>query len=76
MLISLPAGAIADTYDRRLVALVAVSIALFGATALIALEWLSLTTPNLLLALCLSDRQRRRTDGPCLATLCQRAGSD
>src|SRR5579864_8905800 len=34
MLISLPAGAIADMYDRRIVALVSLSIALSGATAL------------------------------------------
>ncbi|MFK4529216.1 MFS family permease [Bradyrhizobium japonicum] len=52
MLISLPAGAIADMYDRRLVTLVALSIALCGATALTGLAWLGLTTPNLLLALC------------------------
>ncbi|MGY3473540.1 MFS transporter [Bradyrhizobium ottawaense] len=52
MLISMPAGAIADMYDRRVVALVALSIALAGATALTALAWLGLLTPNLLLALC------------------------
>lgn len=52
MLISMPAGAIADMYDRRIVALVALSIALCGATALTALDWLGLTTPNLLLTLC------------------------
>lgn len=52
MLISMPAGAIADMYDRRIVALVALSIALCGATALTALDWLGLTTPNLLLMLC------------------------
>ena len=34
MLISMPAGAIADMYDRRVVALVSLSIALVGATAL------------------------------------------
>ena len=34
MLISMPAGAIADMYDRRIVALVSLSIALAGATAL------------------------------------------
>src|SRR5579863_6023760 len=34
MLISLPAGAIADMYDRRIVALVSLSISLSGATAL------------------------------------------
>ncbi|WP_026202455.1 MFS transporter [Bradyrhizobium sp. WSM2793] len=52
MLISLLAGAIADMYDRRLVALAALCIALCGTTALTALEWLRLTTPDLLLALC------------------------
>lgn len=52
MLISMPAGAIADMYDRRIVALVSVCIALAGAAALTALAWLGLITPNLLLALC------------------------
>lgn len=52
MLISMPAGAIADMYDRRIVALVSVGIALAGAATLTALAWLDLITPNLLLALC------------------------
>jgi len=52
MLIAMPAGAIADMYDRRIVTLVALSIALGGATVLTALDWSGLTTPNLLLALC------------------------
>jgi MFS family permease len=52
MLISLPAGAIADMHDRRIVALVALAIALTGATALTTLAWAGLVTPNLLLALC------------------------
>ncbi|WP_291684307.1 MFS transporter [Bradyrhizobium sp.] len=52
MLIAMPAGAIADMYDRRIVALVALAIALAGAIALTALSWLGLVTPNLLLALC------------------------
>src|SRR4051794_19832431 len=34
MLISMPAGAIADMYDRRIVALVSLAISLTGATAL------------------------------------------
>lgn len=51
MLMSLPAGAIADMYDRRGVALVALSIALCSAAVLTALQWLGLRTPNLLLAL-------------------------
>lgn len=52
MLISAPAGAIADMHDRRIVTLVSVGIALAGATALTALAWLGLITPNLLLVLC------------------------
>ncbi len=52
MLISMPAGAIADMHDRRIVALVSLSIALSGAAALTVLAKLGLVTPNLLLALC------------------------
>ena len=52
MLISMPAGAIADMYDRRIVALVALSIALTGATALTVLAWLNLVNPQILLAFC------------------------
>lgn len=52
MFISVPAGAIADMYDRRIVALVSVAIALAGASALTGLAWFDLITPNLLLALC------------------------
>ncbi|WOH80457.1 MFS transporter [Bradyrhizobium sp. BEA-2-5] len=53
MLISMPAGAIADMYDRRSVMLVALSIALSGATALTSIEWSGLATPDLLLVFCL-----------------------
>lgn len=52
MLIAMPAGAIADMYDRRIVALVALSVSLCGATTLTALDWLGLTEPNRLLVLC------------------------
>jgi MFS family permease len=52
MLISMPAGAIADMYDRRIVALVSLGIALSGAAALTALAWLDLVTPTTLLAFC------------------------
>jgi MFS family permease len=52
MLISMPAGAIADMYDRRVVAIVSLSIALVGATALTVLAWLGLITPTTLLAFC------------------------
>ena len=52
MLISMPAGAIADMHDRRIVALISLSIALCGATALTVMAWFNLVTPNMLLALC------------------------
>src|SRR5579872_6656550 len=52
MLIAMPAGAIADMYDRRVVSLVALVIALSGASALTVLSWMGLVTPNSLLALC------------------------
>jgi MFS family permease len=52
MLISMPAGAVADMYDRRVVALVSLSIALIGATTLTVLTWLGLVTPEILLAFC------------------------
>src|SRR5947208_2379930 len=52
MLISMPAGAIADMHDRRVVTMVALSISLVGASALTALAWLGLITPNILLAFC------------------------
>jgi MFS family permease len=52
MLISMPAGAIADMYDRRIVALISLSIALSGATALSVLAWLGMVTPQVLLGFC------------------------
>src|SRR5690242_15957488 len=52
MLIAMPAGAIADMHDRRVVAMISLSIALCGATALTLLDWFGLTTPNTLLILC------------------------
>jgi MFS family permease len=52
MLISMPGGAIADMHDRRIVAMVSLSIALSGATALTVLTWFGLLQPNVLLALC------------------------
>src|SRR6516164_8566836 len=44
MLIAMPAGAVADMYDRRIVALVSLAIALSGATALTVLTFLDLVT--------------------------------
>ena len=52
MLIAMPAGAIADMYDRRIVTLISLSIALTGATALTVLAWLKLISPDTLLAFC------------------------
>lgn len=52
MLIAIPAGALADMHDRRIVALVSLGITLAGGTALTTLAWLSMVTPNILLALC------------------------
>src|ERR1700730_2360764 len=52
MLISMPAGAIADMYDRRIVALVSLVIALSGATALTVFAWFDMVTPQILLAFC------------------------
>src|SRR3954463_13150246 len=52
MLISMPAGAIADMYDRRIVALLSLSISLIGAIALTVMAWLNLATPEILLVFC------------------------
>ena len=51
-LVSTPAGAIADMFDRRIVGIVALSIALAGSISLSALAWLGVMTPALLLASC------------------------
>jgi predicted MFS family arabinose efflux permease len=48
----MPAGAIADMYDRRIVSLISLGIALAGATALTVLAWFDLITPKTLLAFC------------------------
>ncbi len=52
MLISMPAGAVADMYDRRIVSLISLVLSLAGATMLAVLAWLGLVTPNILLAFC------------------------
>jgi MFS family permease len=51
-LLALPAGALADAYDRRTVAFSALSIACLGATVLVVLTALHLITPASLLAFC------------------------
>ena len=75
MLISMPAGAIADMHDRRVVALVSLLISLTGASALTVLAWLNLVTPNILLAVLLHRRHRHGADGTGLAGFGQRAGA-
>lgn len=52
MLISMPAGAVADMYDRRIVSLLSLVISLVGATALTVLDWFGMVTPQILLAFC------------------------
>src|SRR5882757_11324515 len=52
MLIAMPAGAVADMYDRRVVALVSLSISLSGATTLTLLAWFGHINPQTLLTLC------------------------
>ncbi len=51
-LISAPAGALADMFDRRIVGLVALTIAFAGAASLSGLAWLGVVTPAVLLAFC------------------------
>ncbi|OYW88416.1 MAG: MFS transporter, partial [Sphingobium sp. 32-64-5] len=52
MLISLPAGAIADMFDRRKVALLGLGFACFSAAVLTALTWTGMLTPWILLGFC------------------------
>jgi MFS family permease len=51
-IVSAPAGAIADMFDRRKVGLVALSVAFCGAVCLSIVAWLGLVSPILLLAFC------------------------
>ena len=51
-LVSTPAAAIVDMFDRRIVGIVALSIALTGSISLSVLAWLGVMTPALLLASC------------------------
>lgn len=52
MLIALPAGAIADMYDRRRVAMSALALAFTAAAGLAAVTYLGLLTPWVLLGFC------------------------
>lgn len=49
MLVALPAGAIADMFDRRKIALVGLGFAILSSTVLTTLAFLGLTTPWMLL---------------------------
>ena len=51
-LLTLPAGAIADTFDRRKTQLVALLISMIGASSLLALSLTDLLTPWALLGVC------------------------
>lgn len=53
VLMSVPAGAFADLYDRRAIALVSLIVAAAGAVLLTVLAALNLLTPDRLLVLCL-----------------------
>src|SRR6516225_2210796 len=49
MLVALPAGAVADMFDRRKIALTGLGFAIVSSTVLTVLAFLSLTTPWMLL---------------------------
>ena len=52
MLIAMPAGAVADMYDRRIVSLASLAVSLIGATTLTVLTWIGAVTPPILLGFC------------------------
>ncbi len=52
MLVALPAGALADMFDRRKIAMTGLSLAIFFAASLALLSHFGLTTPWVLLASC------------------------
>ncbi|RYX98375.1 MAG: MFS transporter, partial [Bradyrhizobiaceae bacterium] len=52
MLVAMPAGAVADMYDRRVVSLASLALSLVGASALTVMDWTGHITPNILLAFC------------------------
>ena len=63
-LVSLAAGAIADMYDRRRVAMFALSIGLTGALAMTFLATANALTPVVLLALCFTIGSSMALFGP------------
>lgn len=52
MLIALPAGALSDMFDRRIVCIAALSLALLGAIGLCVVTTMGLLTPPILLGFC------------------------
>jgi MFS family permease len=52
MLLSIPAGAVADMYDRRIISLVATLLTFGGSVALALLAYIGLMTPYALLVFC------------------------
>jgi MFS family permease len=64
MFLAMPAGAIADMYDRRIVALIAVLITLCGATGLAVTSLLHVLTPDILLACCFVIGSGMALQGP------------
>lgn len=52
MLLSIPAGAVADVYDRRRIAIIGLVIAMLGSAGLALLTLTDAVTPTALLALC------------------------
>lgn len=52
MLVALPAGAVADMFDRRKVAMAGLAFSIVSATMLALLAWGGFTTPWLLLSFC------------------------
>jgi MFS family permease len=63
-LVSLAAGAIADMYDRRRVAMAALTIGLTGALAMTILAMINALTPVVLLALCFTTGTGMALFGP------------
>ena len=52
MLVALPAGAVADMFDRRKIALIGLGFSIFSSAVLTAIAFADLTTPWLLLSFC------------------------
>ena len=52
MLVALPAGAVADMFDRRKIALAGLGFSVFAAAVLTVIAWYGMTTPWILLLFC------------------------